>query len=222
MNLVELKFLYQFEKGSYNFIPQININKKSRGKYLGMSVIGDDVCNLWMKYHQPPWYIETPLTSQQRRILRLGDIVEEEVISCVENGGGKVSDKQREFQDFDGKFRGHWDGLWEDTHVLEIKSANNNRFNIFKFSNFIYVDFPLYCSQVQMYMHYSNIHNSILVFYNKDNSDLWCKEIKYDKVKAEFLLQKAKFILESKLPIEIPIGEKPCVKCTYKKFCVGG
>jgi len=224
MKFAEMRMLSQLEQGSEKLYRiRIEIQKPKRGAYLGMSGIGFDACDTWLRYHKPLWWKEDPLTPKQKRIFRMGDIIEEEVVAFIKKGGGSVTDRQRGFQDFDGNYRGHWDGLWENSHVLEIKSANKERFERFRYIEDFKETFKGYYAQVQTYMYYSQLPTAMVVFYNKNDSEFWCREIAYDDEYAGFLRMKAYIILKTKLPCYIPEvfrDTEKCKECKYREFCL--
>lgn len=226
MNLVELELLGQITRGSQkcsNTKININIPHSTRGHYLGMSQIVADPCFLWLEYNKPKGYIPREFGVQVERKLRLGKILEEEIISWIQFGGGILDGQQCTFSDFNGKFRGHNDGIWEyseNKYILEIKTANDSSFNKFLY-NELHKSHPMYYGQIQEYMYYSKIYQAIILFYNKNTSDLACKLIDYNNRHAIFLKAKAYAILVAKSPRNIPknFGKIDCNNCKFKQIC---
>lgn len=226
MNLVELELLGQITRGSQKCSGSsvhISIPKSTRGRYLGMSQIVQDACLLWLEYNKPKGYIPREFDVQVERKLRLGKILEEEIVSWINMGGGDLKGQQLTFSDFDGRFKGHNDGIWEydnKKYVLEIKTANNNSFIKF-LVNKLNVTHPVYYGQIQEYMYYSRIYQAVILFYNKDTSDIACNMIEYNEKHAKFLRVKAYSILIAKSPRNIPkiFIENECKICPYKEVC---
>ena len=226
MNIVELELISQIKRGSENcsnLSVNIDIPKSTRGHYLGMSSIANDACFLWLEYNLPKWYKPREFDERVQRILRLGKILEEEIIYYIKKGGGNLSGQQNTFSDFKNKFKGHNDGIWiydNIQYILEIKTASDGSYNKF-LSNPLSISHPIYYGQVQIYMYYFGIKKAIILFYDKNNSEMDCKIIEYDEKYARFLRAKAYAILVANSPKNIPDVFKcrKCNKCEHAKFC---
>jgi len=228
MNLNEIKLLSQINRGSaianscdltYN-IP----SNERRGHYLGMSGIGNHACDLWLDYHKPDWYInlikDKKIDDRVNRIFLMGKIIELMTIDYIRLGGGTVSELQRDFSDFNNKYRGHWDGLWNNSYILEIKGMNNNNFDHIKYSKNLKEDLVVYYSQCQSYMYYSGVGKTLLLVYNKNTSEYTCREIEYDESYAKLLKMKAYSIVTANSPLNIPkLFRGECDDCEYKSYC---
>lgn len=226
MNLSETRLLGQIERGSFGVSSleiDIRVPKDHKRDYLGMSSIGKNTCNLWVRFHKPSWYKPQVITGQLERIFRLGKVLEEEIKTYITIGGGKIRGSQIEMSDFDGRFKGHNDGVWEDSHVLEVKTMNEDMFLLFAGSD-IKASFYEYWCQVQMYMHYLDMSKAMIVAYGKNKSQIYCKEVMYNKEGAKYLRMKAYAIICTKTPCMIPVAFRDtdsCEICEWRVHCRG-
>lgn len=210
----------------------VNNSKNDKRKYLGMSLIGDDCLRkIWYSFRAydqnsstKAWNPNDP-EGRKFAIFKMGDKVEELVIDTLRSAGYEIQGQQDSFQDMDSSagflFRGHCDGILIDDlgqkkFILEIKSANKNRFEKFQKTG-VKKNSPTYFAQVQLYMHYSRISESIFVILNKDDCSLYTERIHYQSIEALELIQKAKKILTANEPPK-RITEKESVHCTFCDF----
>lgn len=194
--------------------------------YLGMSQIGD-ACDrrLWYAING---YMPVAKDGRIYLIFELGFAIEDIIIKNLRKAGYEISDTQTEFEDFDGKFKGHCDGIiygvTKKPHILECKSANDNKFNQFKKSGIRDVSPQYYC-QAQCYMGYSGLERALFVIYNKNTSEIYAERIYFDKEDFEMLRARAKYILESTTPPP-KYDEDPanfeCRYCDYRFECHRG
>lgn len=218
MNLNELRLRRQIDRGTilaHHEPIQMDIEPNSaREHYVGMSSIDNDPCDLWRWYHdpQPPGEME----AQGERIFRLGKLVEAEIKLFIRLGGGIVEEEQREFSDFDNCYRGHWDGRWDSDFVLEVKSANYTNFNNLD-SGPLKVKSPYYYAQVQEYMLYSGLRQSMLVVYDKSTGRVSVQQVNYEESHARYLRSKAYAVIYSQRPCMIPetFRTYKCSECNY-------
>ena len=187
--------------------------------YLGMSSIGDP-CErkLWLAYQGVP---KKPISGQRARIFANGHAVEARVVADLRAAGFEIDGQQLEFVDFDGRFRGHCDGVIHGVtakpHVLEIKSANDEHFN--KFVRHGIENSPAYAAQVQCYMGYAGLKRALFVVENKNNQKLHMERVHFEPARFENLRLKAWRILEA---ISEPEGKRTplCGKwCDYETVC---
>jgi len=200
--------------------------------YLGMSLAGNP-CEL------STWHYWRHTTGKEidGRILmlfQLGNKVEEVVCAGLRKAGFILSnaypDKQLTFSDFNGWFSGHPDGLIQSEFgpmILEIKSANTNKFKQFSEKGVREV-YPAYYMQMQLYMHYSGLKKACFVVMKKDDSTIYSEEVDYDEKQVEITLSRVKKILTTHtetgkiyIPEKASIDPKSeiCQWCKYQVNC---
>ena len=203
--MADLTFLYEEDTiATVDKAVALKAQSEPPRGYLGMSEIGDEcVRRLWIKYHAAP--IEE-FSGRMHRLFDTGHLIEARVVRDLRLAGLKVnrSAKANSYSDFDGLFRGHSDGritgLKESskTHILEVKSASDKRFNEFK-KNGIESD-AKYFAQAQLYMGYAKLVRCLFVIENKNTSERIQERVKFDRALFERLREKARLIIESKEP----------------------
>lgn len=186
--------------------------------YLGMSSIGRH-CEraLWYSFRG---YTPCEIDGRAKMIFSLGDRVEEEVIKWLEMGGFEVKERQRTFEDINGLFRGHWDGLISgittQDHVLEVKSASASRFKAFQ-DNGIEKMAPEYYAQVQCYMGYAGLQRALFVVMNKNDCSLYSERVHFNN--TFFKETKAKALRIITANTEPPKTEENCQWCGFRHLC---
>jgi CRISPR/Cas system-associated exonuclease Cas4 (RecB family) len=118
--------------------------------------------------------------------------------------------------------RGRADAILSDKkqlYVLDIKSMNSMVFRSMSEAK------PENIDQLQLYLHYFEIPNGILLYVNKDNLDLKEYIFNYDKNRAEFLIEGLSSLRE-KIDSNILPGrisgypdDWQCRFCGYKGVC---
>ena len=202
--------------------------RKKKRDYLGASLIGDP-CErkVWYNYNIPKDIEDARVL----RIFKLGQVIEDEiVVPMLKDAGFTVYEKDENGEQFGfkkDKFAGHIDGVilgvpgvTKIPHLLEIKSANNKRFNDFKKNGYRSSD--TYFAQIQIYMHYLKLEAALVCVYNKDTSELYFERIKYDETYALIIADKAFRILEAKTEPERAYKRSTdfrCRFCQYKEEC---
>lgn len=107
----------------------------------------------------------------------------------------------------------------KQNYVLDIKSMNSMIFNRMVSPK------PENVYQIQLYMHYFNIHKSILLYIDKDRQDIKEFIVEYDESLVRALLnnfEELKNKLESDtVPYVLPDYPKnwQCSYCQFKKIC---
>lgn len=108
----------------------------------------------------------------------------------------------------------------DQNFVLELKSIGSYGFKL--------LDGPKeeHIHQLQLCMHFFNIHNGILLYENKDNHQLKEFEVSYEAELAESLIEKLQqvmvFIRDDKLPQKPSFPkdlEWRCKYCGFRKYC---
>ena len=203
---------------------ELHESLKPKRDYLGMSQIGEECLRkLWLD-------MNTPRPRMEARILRLfdmGNLIENRVIRHLKAAGFHVVCEQSEFRGFDGRFRGHCDGIIfgipesSRSHVLEIKTANDKNFAEFKKNGIanhpIYG--PKYSAQMQCYMGYSGIDRGLWIVENKNTSEQIMERINFNRGEFEILKAKAHRIITAQYPpegISLDTTSWKCRFCDYK------
>lgn len=188
--------------------------------YLGMSNIGKSCPrSLWYAFRG---YTPSAIDGRAKMIFSLGDRVEDEVVRWLEMAGYKVTDRQRDFTELNGFFRGHWDGCIEGVtrrpHVLEVKSANANRFKAYK-ANGVRKISPEYYCQVQCYMGYAGLERALFVVMCKDNCELFTERVYFSKADFQALENRAREIICCNDPATLGRDESHCEWCNFRFRC---
>ncbi|MBU0613674.1 hypothetical protein KJ766_00095, partial [Patescibacteria group bacterium] len=206
--------------------------ERSRG-YLGMSGIGN-LClrAIWYSYRGytetdvNPWKPDD-MEGRKFMIFEMGNRVEDMLVDQIKMAGYTLTGLQDSYEAFNGRFKGHCDGVLTDLdgtrYLLEIKSANNRRFNLFKDKG-VEETAPGYWAQIHLYMKYSGINMGLFLILNKDNQELHGELVEYDPKVANKYLDVAELILKSEDP-PAGIGKdekcKDCTFCGYRSWCFG-
>ncbi|HEB01496.1 MAG TPA: Dna2/Cas4 domain-containing protein [Candidatus Portnoybacteria bacterium] len=103
-------------------------------------------------------------------------------------------------------------------YVIEIKTASS-----YKFDSLTQPESD-HLGQIQLYLHFFNIKDGILIYENKNTQELKEFSIKYDQKLVEELLEnfkKLKEKIDNNIIPEKPTGLEPwrCNYCVYRKEC---
>lgn len=217
-------------------------HKDEKRNYLGASIIGHE-CSRYLYYsynHYPrePFKAKTLMTfesgyrSEDLAADRLRLIPDIQLVTHDENGN------QYGFSDFDGKFKGHYDGgikglveapkTW---HIWEHKECNEKKFKeFFKLRNkhgykdVLYNWNRTYYAQGQIYMHYTKMKRHFTTISTMGGRDYMSCRTNYNKQHAQEYVRKAQMIIEAEKPPQ-RISDKPdffmCRWCDFKETCHG-
>jgi hypothetical protein len=218
-----------YEAAAREYI-QTNAARRNSGgrhkKYLGMSQVGDP-CErkLWYDFRK---FTRKPFEGRMALLFNEGDIYEEKLVKYLTLAGygiERTGKDQLEFSDFDELFKGHSDGLIHGvtrrTHVLELKTANKNKFASFQRFG-IQKTYPVYYSQAQCYMGYSGFERALFVVYCKDNSNIYTERIHFIRQDFEALRQRALRIISANEPLSRAFDSSAvmdCQWCDYRLHC---
>ena len=204
---------------------EANYTPRSR---LGLSEVGHK-CNryLWYVHHGYP-ALQPP--GRMIRLFRLGEMIEEQVITDLLTAGFRIHSRQKEKMiENDGiQLIGHIDGiiggLLESSkpHLLEIKSSNSKRFNQLLKLNSYEMWSEKYKAQIHVYMLASKISRCLVWVENKDSSETYAERIKIDKSYALKVLEKTFNAISS-----VSTPPRACPKqdwfevkmCKFRKIC---
>lgn len=155
-------------------------NEKPR-QYCGMSELGHP-CDRHL------WYVTHGMGKKGKElpakvcmIFEVGNRIEQMVLDMLETAGLEVTGKQSSFSDYDGRIRGHCDGVLDCIDaVIEIKSASASQWKQMQKKG-IQKTHPKYYAQAQQYMHHANRSICVFVVVNKNNSELFVEVIPYNE-----------------------------------------
>jgi hypothetical protein len=203
--------------------------KAEERKYLGMSEIGEP-CHRKLYYG---FYLgKKDMKPRVRRIMDFGHMIEDYVIALLRESGLTVHDRdengnQFRAYEFEGKFSGGMDGVVEGLiesdkpHVLEIKSANKDRFKAFVKDGVKKTEIK-YWAQIQCYMKYFNLEKGLFVILCKDDCELYYERCDYDERFANEMEQKAWNIIYNGKIVPDRAYKKTdyhCKWCDYQEEC---
>lgn len=190
-----------------------------RRDYLGMSQIGK-LCErrLWLTVNGAD---RLPVDGCLARRFANGHNREEIIVNDLRLAGFKVDGQQNEYSDFDGRFRGHCDGVihgvTNDPHILEIKTANDANFKAFVKHGAKHR--PEYFAQMQCYMGYGRLGRSLFIVENKNNQELYTERVYFDEKVFESLKAKAGRILNATEPPAKCGDPAECKWCDFIGIC---
>ena len=186
--------------------------------YLGMSQIGNpDERMLWLNFRWclPPNSFEPRIS----RIMDLGQHLEDIIVDYLKKAQGfEVFEKDKNGKQYTASllgdhFSGHIDGVIKglptvkSPAILEIKTANDKRFNNLT-SEGSYERWSMeYEAQVHCYMGAFKLDKCLALVYNKNNSDIYTEVINKDEEIFQSMLAKARRIITSENPPESLIPE---------------
>ena len=217
-----------------------NVQDKTMRNYLGASSIGRECAReLWYGYNgNTPNHFDAYSLMNFEDGHRTEDLTAERLrlVDGIELWTHDKNGKQFGFSDFDGQFRGHYDGIIKGLlqapkklHVWECKASGQKKFDEFvkikqrlgekmtlKEWNFVYY------IQAQIYMHYTNIDRHYLTVSLAGGRDYDSCRTEYVPEVAEQYRARAEKIIKAKEPPP-RINEKPdfyiCRFCNYKDIC---
>lgn len=197
--------------------------------YLGYSIFGHDCANyLWLTFR---WTYKQEITPRLQRLFNRGHQEEPIVVEDLEQAGMQcrnVTADQVEVVGFMGHIKGHPDGdvinvpgAENNEHNLEIKTANDKKFNEFvKFG--VQRSNPKYYAQSLAYMHHKNQTRTLFIITNKNNDYRHYERLHHDEIEFQRLEERACDILLSPLPMK-KLSERPewheCRWCDAKAVC---
>lgn len=215
---------------------------RSRRNYLGASIIGRECPRqIWYDYngYEKPLF-EADALMRFESGHRVEDLTAERLrlvsgitlITHNEEGG------QLGFADFDGKFKGHVDGLIHGLrqaptkwHIWEHKDVGEKIYNKFGALKAEYGEKKtlrqwniVYYAQAQIYMHYFQLDRHYMTVSSAGGRAYNSCRTEYNAADALKYIDKAKKIIEAKEP-PVRISEKPdffqCRWCDFKDICHG-
>jgi hypothetical protein len=208
-----------------------------------MSAIGDPCSRkLWYNYHDP---LQENFDAATLRRFEDGHRSEDLMANRIRLVDGLTfmtldpnTGRQWELSDFDGKLKGHMDGVIQGIlqapkswHVWEGKCVNEKKFAKLKNLKLELGEKQalkewdaVYYAQAQMYMGYTGMKRHYLTACTPGGRDWDSVRTEFDDTEFEKLKDKAKRILEAKAPLA-KVSNDPnwfyCKFCIYKERCHG-
>jgi len=223
---------------------QDNALKEPKRNYLGASLIGDECArSIYYSYHNAPcepfkaktlWAFEDGHRTEDLIASRLRMLDGIELWSHDENTGN-----QFEFIDFEGKFKGHPDGIIKGLiqapkalHIWECKACADKKYNEFLKCKDKYEDKDVlknwnknYFVQAQILMHYFEIDRHYTTVSRAGGREIVSCRTEYNGEVAERYRNRAKIIIDMKAPPPRMSERKDLFKCKWCRFretCHGG
>lgn len=178
--------------------------------YIGMSMIGHP-CTRYLQYYWR-WAFRSVLSGRIRRLFDAGHDAESRIVDQL----GGVTHQQRKVPGFADHWRGHIDGIWNNS-LLEIKTFNNSRFSALMKKG-VQESNPAHYAQMQAYMAPSDMpKKAVYIATNKNDSTVYVEDVPFDPDYAEMLQNKAVDVCTShSLLPRTGTGQPTWMDC---KFC---
>lgn len=197
--------------------------------YIGASYIGNAcIRSIWYAYKN----YDVDVIRQKRRLtFDIGKAIEKLILNYLDEAGCTI-----EYACVDNDFllvqhsdipdfQGHMDALLHTTSlktiILEIKSAKNSSFNVFKKKGLKEWS-KTYYTQCQAYMGLSGYKECIIIVVNKDTSEIAQELVTFDEDFYFQLVQKVKYI-KSYIDPPPKINNNSCfylcTMCNYRAVC---
>lgn len=186
--------------------------------YLGFSEIGHPCLRyLWIKYHYPQ--LKEPFSEKQAVIFENGHWVEKKLIHQMRQAGFDITDQQIEMNLFNGKFKGHPEGLTTiepyGKVVFELKGLKHSIWLNYK-KNGVKATSSIYYAQAIMLAGYLKLPGTYWLAESKDTQDLYEEFIESDPIEYKNICNKASSIIYGEIPqgISSRIDWWKCVNCS--------
>lgn len=204
-----------------------HIRRESRPKGIGKyypSEAGSCMRKVFYSYKYP-----SEIDPDLRKIFQMGNIIHDFVVEVLKSEkNDKVELLQSEFpfkeQIEDFVISGRIDNLIKinasgEIYLVEVKST--------KGLNWVEEAAPHNVQQLQLYMHFTGVHNGILLYIDKTNLKSKIFKINYSKDNAEKIIERFKklhkHLTEDKIPEAEARAHKEanwmCRYCEYKERC---
>lgn len=176
---------------------------ETRRDYISISHLADCPRRVVREYHAG-----FDVSATTHHMAYAGYHQERDILEMLTNMGMLEQVNVEVVAPFDGRLRGHMDGVLENC-VLECKSVSGRRWDgILKKADRLpwkhYV-------QVQMYMRYSGMRNAVVIYRNRETYEHMVIMVPYNQTQADKFEMKAKEILLA-LDDEV-MPECECGKC---------
>lgn len=213
----------------FDLLIDSHVKRETRPKGVGKyypSEAGNCMRKVWFSYKFPQ-----EIKPELRKIFELGNILHDFVVEVMKSEKTpeiELLQSEFPFKEKVGDFivSGRVDNLIKveasgKILLVEVKSARDIRG--------IKEPSPNNIAQIQLYMHFTGVHNGILLYVDKTNLKTKVFEIDYDKTKALEIMDRFKTLHKSITENEIPEPEAKqqenlkwmCNYCEYKEKCDG-
>jgi hypothetical protein len=207
-------------------------------RYIGASIVGHS-CDrrIWFDWKgiiDSKQFADPEKWGQKKEIYQRGNEEEEIFIKKLHSAGYDVIKRQASFSAYDGRLKGHCDGIIVDEkgneYLFEFKTMMETTFNRVKKYGIEKSHFH-YTTQIQLYMHFidfkseSNDKKALIVCQNKNRDYERYQEFhRINPQQISGTLSKVERILsyEDQMPGLLCAPEAPsfvCKMCDYFKFC---
>jgi len=202
---------------------EVNRSEEKTRDYVGASEIGHPCLRkVWYSYH-----LQQARRSIPPKLLltfEIGHYIERMVIDLLQKSKLTVL-RDMPVEDVKLPIKGHVDAFLIDgngeVHIIEIKSACNAQFNIFKSKGLVGWKMQYY-AQVQAYMGINKVNNATLIAVNKDTAELHEESVTFEPDYYGRLLERAETVINSDEPPE-RINKNPCFfickMCSFARVC---
>ena len=205
----------------YSNVDRVENAGKPRA-HLGASEIGGtDTRSTWFKYR---WCLTREFERRVLRLYRLGNILEDEIISILRKIPNVIVYNEAEgeqfgFSELGGHFSGSLDGVIsglpespKTPHLLECKSASKKQFDALKKLGDYSKWKSTYAAQIQIYMGAMALKRALVAVYCKDDSRLYFERIKVQPMVFPSMIARAESLITA---IEPPTSSFPN-ECYYE------
>jgi len=203
--------------------------------HMGASLIGHQ-CNryIWLTWR---WALKPEFSGRMLRLFSTGQREESRLIEELRGIGATVWDRDPDTGDqfrvsaCNGHFGGSLDGVGKGLPeapkspcVLEFKTHNDKSFNDLC-SKKVQGAKPQHYDQMTVYMGLMEIDRAMYMGVNKNNDDVYCEWVHFDKDHFAVLMDRAQHLIEQTASPE-PLSRDPsyyiCKMCSFHKHCHGG
>lgn len=194
-----------------------SVKNDSSRDYIGASAWESCQRKIWFKYRN---VIDEELSAETKRTFKLGHLIESMMIDELELAGYKTEDKQRKIINREGRTIGHIDGvIWINNEpcIIDVKSAKDEKFKAYQKTGTP----EKYYTQMQLYMFHTKIKKAILLYVNKNTSEIAASLIEFNEAYAREADRTIEDVLNSEA---IPSASETwqCKFCTYQVLCQSG
>lgn len=203
--------------------------------HMGASLIGHQ-CNryIWLTWR---WALKPEFSGRMLRLFSTGQREESRLVEELRGIGATVWDRDPDTGDqfrvsaCNGHFGGSLDGVGKGLPeapkspcVLEFKTHNDKSFNDLC-SKKVQGAKPQHYDQMTVYMGLMEIDRAMYMGVNKNNDDVYCEWVHFDKDHFAVLMDRAQHLIEQTASPE-PLSRDPsyyiCKMCSFHKHCHGG
>lgn len=197
-----------------------------RSQRLGMAGLGE-VCvrRMWFGFR---WASEKQIIRKIKRLFSFGDIVEEIVITDLEEIGITITDRQKWVNGWGGHIAGRIDGIAHNVpeapatpHLLEVKSMNDKNFNHLKKYGIIESQ-PKHYVQMIIYMGKLELTRGLYIAMNKNTSEVFVVRVHFDKnAYNEYMHRAIDVVSHETAPPNLfdNINCQACKFCDFTNIC---